>query len=81
MKGFRENKKLANSSMMKIRTRFFNKVEEFKLKSSEELDKMYEETKMSSTDRNALLVAMSELKKNEKVTKSEDKNVEEIEKE
>lgn len=74
MKGFRDSKKITNSSMMKIRTRFFNKVEEYKLKTLEELDKIYENDKISSTDRNALLVAMSEIKKSQKLTKSDGTN-------
>lgn len=81
MKGFRDSKKITNSSMMKIRTRFFNKVEEYKLKTLEELDKIYENDKISSTDRNALLVAMSTLKKSQELIKTEDKNVDKIEEE
>lgn len=81
MKGFRDSKKITNSSIMKIRTRFFNKVEEYKLKTLEELDKIYENDKISSTDRNALLVAMSEVKKLQQTIKSDVTDDNQIEKE
>ena len=70
MNGFRDSRKLKNVDFIKIRTRFFNKFEEFKLKSIEELDKIDKETKLSSIDRNALFAAkghlQTELKKLEK---------------
>jgi len=73
-KGYRVYSQLTQKDHTKIRNRFFNKIEEFKLKSLEELEKLYDETKMSSTDRNALLVAMSEIKKSQKLTKSDGTN-------
>jgi len=69
MNGFKNSRKLSNNDFMKIRNRFFNKFEEYKLKSIDELDKIDKESKLSSTDRNALLAAkghlVSELKKTE----------------
>lgn len=55
--------KLKPSEELKIRLRFQNKCKEFNDKTLEELEDLYNKTKMSGTDRRALLYIASMKKK------------------
>jgi transcriptional regulator of NAD metabolism len=77
MKGYREGRRLSITETNKVRNRFFNKIEEYKLKSLEELEKIVLTEKLSSTDRNALLVAKNQVIENLKAKPSDDGSNEE----
>lgn len=59
----KERHKLKPSEELKIRLRFQNKCKEFNEKTVEELEELYNKTKMSGTDRRALLYIASIKKK------------------
>lgn len=62
-KGYRVPTQLSKSEINKIRNRFFDKFEQFKLMPLEELKNKDQNEKMSTTDKNALNVAIDYLMK------------------
>lgn len=74
IKGTLEGKKLTRAANNKINRRYVTKLQEFKEKANEELVKL-RETKMSSTDKFALEMAI-QIKMKQSIAEAQEKNKE-----
>jgi hypothetical protein len=54
---YRDKKRLTNKDKSLIKARYFAKVEEYKTKTIDELTDIFRNTKISATDRNAIIAA------------------------
>ena len=54
---YKDKKRLTNKDKSLIKARYFAKVEEYKLKTIDELTDIFRNTKISATDRNAIIAA------------------------
>jgi hypothetical protein len=54
---YRDKKRLTNKDKSLIKARYFAKIEEYKTKTIDELTDIFRNTKISATDRNAIIAA------------------------
>ena len=54
---YKDKKKLTNKDKLAVKARYFAKLAEYKLKTLDELTYIFRNTKISSTDRNAVISA------------------------
>lgn len=62
---YKDKKRLTNKDKLAIKARYFIKLDEYKLKTIDELKDIFRNTRISSTDRNAVIAATEYLMQKE----------------